>query len=93
TGFSKEIIATLRKKYFEYIPRLVKASPNASFIMIKDAKHAAFSDWAFLKHLPLYHENKQIFDLEQQTGNIDGSETTRCINNLLVNFFDQYLKS
>jgi dienelactone hydrolase len=92
TGFPKDVVSVLRKKYYEYIPELFKASRQAYLITIDTAKHGVFSDWSLLKDLPLYRDNRNLFDLEQSTGAIDGKVVIGVINHYLIAFFDKFLK-
>lgn len=92
TRFPVQIITTLRQKYYKDVPKLFDASKEAYMVIIDNANHAAFSDWALLKNLDLYRQNKQLFNLEQMTGSIDGILMTKIVNYFLVQFFNKYLK-
>jgi hypothetical protein len=92
TRFSREVIALLRQRYYGGIPELFAACQNACVITIAQADHSAFSDWVLLKHLNLFQKNKNIFDLEQMVGKIDGFLMTQIVTHYVRVFFDKYLK-
>ncbi len=61
-------------------------------VVIPDILHSGFSDLLFLKELPVYKNNKHIFDLEAMTGTAEGKKTIQLINKHIVDFFNQCLK-
>ncbi len=92
-GWPQELITVLRKKYMEYIPTLIKNMHfDAYYVEIPEADHGAFSDWVLLKDLPLYKENKALYNMEAVTGAINGETMISIVNSYLLAFFNKFLK-
>ena len=93
-GKPKKLLTILREKFIEHIHNLIKKMSSQVYYLVMDnADHGAFSDWVLLKDLPLYKNNKTIYNMEYETGLVNGPETIRKINGYLVAFFDRYLKN
>jgi dienelactone hydrolase len=91
---TEKLMATLRQKFIDYIPELIKTmQAPVYYLEIVNADHGAFSDWVLLKDLPLYKNNKALYNMELETGNVDGSETIKKINSYIVAFFNTHLKN
>jgi len=94
TGFPERLLTIFRTKYLAYIPQLLKfIGDNAHLIMIPGASHGGFSDWAVLKEMPLYQNNKNIVDMSRETGSANGFAMQKMIMAYVVSFFDKYLKN
>lgn len=92
TGFDKSVINVLRENYRNKIQELISGkSNNLRFAMINNADHAAFSDWVLLKSLPLYAENKAIFDLEKLTGKGDPYKIFYQVMTEMLSILNNYL--
>lgn len=88
------LIAVFREKFIRYISELMKNMKYpVHYLEIASADHGAFSDWVLLKDLPLYKNNKTIYNMEYETGVVDGPKTIKTINRYLLAFFDTYLKN
>lgn len=61
-------------------------------VVIPDILHSGFSDLLILKELPVYKNNKHVFDLEAMTGTAEGKKTIQLINKHIVDFFNSNLK-
>ncbi len=60
-------------------------------VVIPEINHGGFNDFLLLKDLPLYKNNKHIFNIEVMTGAADGKETIQYINDKLIQFFKRSL--
>lgn len=85
---TKEQYENLKKKWVEYIPQLCNSlGKDAHKMVIKNAKHNAFSDSALFKEIP----ELKSFDLD--VGSINGFKMIEILNEAIVGFFDKYLKN
>lgn len=65
---------------------------SKSYIIFPNIKHAGFSDLLLLKEQHIFKNNKEIVNLENMTGAVDGFSMMQTINEHIVNFFDKHLK-
>lgn len=75
------------RKEFEKMQSV--SSDSVSYHVIPNTQHNAFSDFAFLKTLPLYQKNTMM---HMMVGTADGVQTIEHINRDLVHFFEVNIK-